>query len=95
MPVFVVANNSKSLQKMISNVQEIKSRKGQVVLLIEEGQTIPEGLADFIVQLPKANEILSPIIASIPLQLFSYHAAKNRNCNIDQPRNLAKSVTVE
>jgi len=95
MPVFVVANNTCSFQKMISNVQEIKSRLGKVIIIIEEGQSLPDGLADFIVTLPKVHKVLSPILASIPLQLFSYHAAKKRGCNIDQPRNLAKSVTVE
>lgn len=95
MPVFVVATNSSAMQKTISNVQEIKSRKGQIIVIKEEGQTLPEGLADFAIDIPQTDEILSPILASIPLQLFSYHAAKMRGCNIDQPRNLAKSVTVE
>jgi len=95
MPVFVVATNTSAWQKMISNVQEIKSRKGQVIVIKERGQELPDGLADFTIDVPKTDEVLCPILASIPLQLFSYHAAKMRGCNIDQPRNLAKSVTVE
>ena len=95
MPVFVIATNKCAIQKMISNVQEIKSRKGQVIFIKEMGQDIPDGLADFTINIPTAHDIISPILASIPLQLFSYHAAKMRGCNIDQPRNLAKSVTVE
>lgn len=95
MPVFVVATNTSTLQKTISNIQEIKSRKGQIIVIKEHGAKLPEGLADFTIDIPHTDEILSPILASIPLQLFSYHAAKMRGCNIDQPRNLAKSVTVE
>lgn len=95
MPVFVVATNSSIMSKLVSNVQEIKSREGKVVIIIEEGQHIPVGLADYTVQLPAVSEVFSPILSSIPLQLFSYHAAKLRGCNVDQPRNLAKSVTVE
>ncbi len=95
MPVFVVATNTSALSKMISNVQEIKSRKGQVIVLKEEGQDFPEEIADHIISIPQTHEVLSPILSSIPLQLYSYHAAKMRGCNVDQPRNLAKSVTVE
>jgi len=95
MPVFVVANNNSTLQKMISNIQEIKSRKGQVIVLIDEKQEFPDDLADYVVEIPSTHEILSPILASIPFQLFAYHAAKLRGCDVDQPRNLAKSVTVE
>jgi len=95
MPVFVVATNSSILPKMISNVQEIKSRKGQVIVLKEEGQEFPEEIADHIINIPQTHELLSPILSSIPFQLFAYHAAKLRGCNVDQPRNLAKSVTVE
>ena len=95
MPVFVIATNSSALSKMISNVQEIKSRKGQVIVFKEEGQEFPEEITDHMVSIPKTHELLSPILASIPLQLFAYHAAKLRGCNVDQPRNLAKSVTVE
>jgi glucosamine--fructose-6-phosphate aminotransferase (isomerizing) len=95
LPVFVLATNESCFQKLMSNVQEIKSRNGQIILIKNEDQDIPEGLADFVVNVPKVAEILSPIMTTIPLQLFSYFAAKQRGCDIDQPRNLAKSVTVE
>ena len=95
MPVFVIATNRSIIQKLISNVQEIKSRKGEVIVLKEEGQEFPNDLASYAIEIPKTHELLSPVLASIPLQLFSYHAAKLRGCNVDQPRNLAKSVTVE
>jgi len=95
MPVFVIATNNCALSKMISNVQEIKSRKGQVIFIKEKDQQAPEGLVDYMINIPSSHDIISPILASIALQLFSYHAAKMRGCNIDQPRNLAKSVTVE
>ena len=95
MPVFVVASNSSTIQKTISNVQEIKSRKGEIIMVVQEGMELPNGLADNVIEIPKSHDLLSPILASIPLQLFSFHAAKLRGCNIDQPRNLAKSVTVE
>ncbi len=95
MPVFVVASNSSTIQKTISNVQEIKSRKGEIIMVVQEGMELPDGLADDVIEIPKSHNLLSPILASIPLQLFSFHAAKLRGCNIDQPRNLAKSVTVE
>jgi len=95
MPVFVIATNSSAISKLVSNVQEIKSRKGQVIVFKEDGQEFPEEIADHIISIPQTNELLSPILASIPLQLFAYHAAKLRGCNVDQPRNLAKSVTVE
>jgi glucosamine--fructose-6-phosphate aminotransferase (isomerizing) len=95
MPVIVLANNNKAWQKLISNVQEIKSRKGKVILLKSNSQEMEAGLADYVINLPVIDDFLSPIISSIPLQLFSYHSAKIRECNVDQPRNLAKSVTVE
>ncbi len=95
MPVVVVATNEGCLEKLISNVQEIRSRKGKIVLIANEGQNIDPQLYDFIIELPKVEEILSPISSVIPLQLISYYAARYRGCNIDQPRNLAKSVTVE
>lgn len=95
LPVFVLATNESCFKKLVSNVQEIKSRSGQIILIKNEDQTIPEGLADFVVNVPKVPELLSPIMTAVPLQLFSYYAAKLRGCDIDQPRNLAKSVTVE
>ena len=95
LPVFVVANSDDSFEKLISNVQEIKSRKGEVIIIKHTEQKLPCGLADFVVNVPKVNQMISPIVSSIPLQLLSYHISKMRGCDIDQPRNLAKSVTVE
>lgn len=95
MPVFVIATNSSALSKLVSNIQEIKARKGKVIVFVEQGQVIPEDIADCIISMPKTHEILSPILASIPLQLYAYHSAKLRGYNMDQPRNLTKSVTVE
>lgn len=95
LPVFVLATNDSCLSKLLSNVEEVKSRKGQIILIKNEDQEIPEGLADYVINVPRVIEALSPIITTIPLQLFSYFAAKQRGCDVDQPRNLAKSVTVE
>ena len=95
MPVVVLATNESSYQKLVSNVQEIKSRQGKVIVIKNEDIDFPNELADYIVEIPKVNEVLSPIITTIPLQLISYYTAKMKGCHIDQPRNLAKSVTVE
>ena len=95
MPVFIIATNESAFQKLVSNIEEIKSRKGIVILIKNEGQLFDSSLVDYIIEVPKVTEILCPIISSIPLQLFAYHTAKLKGCDIDQPRNLAKSVTVE
>ncbi len=95
MPVVVIATESTLYDKVLSNIQEIKARKGKVIAVITEGDTIIKHLADYSIELPKTLECLSPLIASIPLQLLAYHIAVCRGMNVDQPRNLAKSVTVE
>lgn len=95
MPVVVIANQGSQYEKIISNVQEIKARNGQIIAIINEGDTALKDLADFSLEIPATSEALTPLLTTIPLQLLSYHIAVMRGCNVDQPRNLAKSVTVE
>lgn len=95
MPVFFLANNNELKEKVVSNIQEVKARKGIVIALINQGDTSVNGLANFTIPIPETDELLSPLISAIPLQLLAYHIAVLRGCNVDQPRNLAKSVTVE
>lgn len=95
MPVVVVAQNQNHYDKIVSNVQEIKARNGKIIAVVTKGDTQVRDLADHVIEVPSISEALSPIITTIPLQLLSYHIAVLRNCNVDQPRNLAKSVTVE
>ena len=95
MPVFVIATKGTSYEKVVSNIQEVKARKGKFVAIVTEGDTQVRDLADHIIEIPDTDEHLVPLLATIPLQLLSYHIAVMRNCNVDQPRNLAKSVTVE
>lgn len=95
MPVFVVANNQSAYEKIVSNIQEVKARKGKVIAIVEQGDTTIKDIADYTIEIPTTEEALSPLLAVIPLQLLSYHIAVMRGCNVDQPRNLAKSVTVE
>lgn len=95
MPTIVVANLKGHHEKVLSNVQEIKARSGKIIAIINEGDYAIANEADYSIQVPQVNEIFSPLINTIPLQLISYHIALMRGCNVDQPRNLAKSVTVE
>jgi glucosamine--fructose-6-phosphate aminotransferase (isomerizing) len=95
MPVVVVATNSAHYEKVISNIQEVKARKGKIIAVVTEGDTKVKEMADHVIEVPETDESLSPLINTIPLQLLSYHIAVMRGCNVDQPRNLAKSVTVE
>lgn len=95
MPVVVLATKDKSYEKIVSNIQEVKARKGIVIAIVSEGDTIIKKLADHTLEIPETREELSALLAVIPLQILSYHIAVLRNCNVDQPRNLAKSVTVE
>lgn len=95
MPVVVVATNKGHYDKVVSNIQEVKARKGKIIAIVTEGDSMVEELADFSVEIPETDELLVPLLATIPLQLLSYHIAVMRGCNVDQPRNLAKSVTVE
>ncbi|MEI6749627.1 MAG: glutamine--fructose-6-phosphate transaminase (isomerizing) [Bacteroidales bacterium] len=95
MPVVVVATNKGHYDKVVSNIQEVKARKGRILAIVTEGDSTVEELADYFLEIPETDELLVPLIATIPLQLLSYHIAVMRGCNVDQPRNLAKSVTVE
>ena len=95
MPVVVIATNSEHYEKVVSNIQEVKARKGKVIAVVSEGNTGLDKLVDHVIQVPETMEALSPLVNTIPLQLLSYHNAVMRGCNVDQPRNLAKSVTVE
>lgn len=79
----------------MSNIQEVKARKGNVIAIVTKGDTTVKGIADHVIEIPVIDEVLVPILATIPLQLISYHIAVMRGCDVDQPRNLAKSVTVE
>ena len=95
MPVVVIATRDSSYEKVVSNIQEVKARKGRLIAIVTEGDTVIEKMADYVVEVPETSEYLTPLISVIPLQLLSYHIAVMRGCNVDQPRNLAKSVTVE
>lgn len=95
MPVVVLATKNRLYEKVLSNVQEIKARKGRVIALITEGDTVMPGIADFCIELPDLPECLTPLISTLPLQLLAYHIAVCKGLDVDQPRNLAKSVTVE
>ena len=95
MPIVIIAPKQGHYDKIVSNVQEIKARKGQVIALVNKGDTQVSSVADYVIEFPETSECFSPIIASVPLQLLSYYIAVYRGANVDQPRNLAKSVTVE
>ncbi len=95
MPVVFLATNKSAYEKIVSNVQEVKARKGKIIAVVHKGDTQIRELADHIIEVPETEEILSPLITIVPLQLLAYHIAIMRGCNVDQPRNLAKSVTVE
>jgi glucosamine--fructose-6-phosphate aminotransferase (isomerizing) len=95
MPVVFIAPNTGTYEKVITNIQEVKARKGKIIAIVTEGDTVVRDLADYVIEIPATEELLTPLVATIPLQLLSYHIAVLRGCNVDQPRNLAKSVTVE
>jgi len=95
MPVFVIATHGNSYEKVVSNIQEVKARKGKIIAIVTEGDTQVRAMADHIIEIPASDEVLVPLLATVPLQLLSYFIAVMRGCNVDQPRNLAKSVTVE
>jgi glucosamine--fructose-6-phosphate aminotransferase (isomerizing) len=95
MPVVVIAPKQGHYDKVVSNIQEIKSRSGKIIAVVTKGDVQVKELADYVIEIPETSDALSPLITTIPLQLLSYHIAVLRGCNVDQPRNLAKSVTVE
>jgi glutamine---fructose-6-phosphate transaminase (isomerizing) len=95
MPVVIIATNQGVYEKIVSNIEEVKARKGKIIAIVTEGDEEVKNLADFVIEIPVTEELLVPLLATIPLQLLAYHIAVMRGCSIDQPRNLAKSVTVE
>lgn len=95
MPIVVIATSQGHYEKVVSNIQEIKSRKGQIIAVVTDGDQVVRNMADHIIEIPDTLEAFTPLLTTIPLQLLSYHIALMRGCNVDQPRNLAKSVTVE
>jgi glucosamine--fructose-6-phosphate aminotransferase (isomerizing) len=95
MPVFVIATKGANYEKVVSNIQEVKARKGQIIAVITNGDKEVRKMADYCIEIPETDESLVPLVSVVPLQLLSYHIAVMRGCNVDQPRNLAKSVTVE
>jgi glucosamine--fructose-6-phosphate aminotransferase (isomerizing) len=95
MPVVFIATKDSSYEKVVSNIQEVKARKGKIIAVVTEGDTTVKHMADYVIEVPETEEAFVPLIAVVPLQQLSYHIAVMRGCNVDQPRNLAKSVTVE
>jgi glucosamine--fructose-6-phosphate aminotransferase (isomerizing) len=95
MPVVFIATKNSSYEKVVSNIQEVKARKGKVIAIVTEGDVDVKEMADYVIEIPQTSEAFVPLVATIPLQLLAYHIAVMRGCNVDQPRNLAKSVTVE
>ncbi|MCS7004259.1 MAG: glutamine--fructose-6-phosphate transaminase (isomerizing) [Cytophagales bacterium] len=95
MPVCFIATRDSSYDKIVSNIQEVKARKGKVIAIVTKGDTLIPKMVDYVIEIPYTAEAFMPILAVIPLQLLAYHIAVMRGCNVDQPRNLAKSVTVE
>jgi len=95
MPVVFIATNRNTYEKVLSNIQEVKSRDGKIIAIVSEKDVTAREMADHVIEIPESLSIFSPLLATIPLQIFAYHIAVMRGCNVDQPRNLAKSVTVE
>ncbi len=95
MPVLFIAIKDNSYEKIVSNIQEVKARKGRVIAIVTEGDDLIPKMADYVIEVPATYDVLTPLLTVIPFQLLSYHIAIMRGCNVDQPRNLAKSVTVE
>ena len=95
MPVIFIATKNSSYEKVVSNIQEVKARGGHVIAIVSEGDTQVRDMAEYVIEIPQTSEAFVPLLATIPLQLLAYHIAVMRGCNVDQPRNLAKSVTVE
>ncbi|MGE0561879.1 MAG: glutamine--fructose-6-phosphate transaminase (isomerizing) [Flavobacteriales bacterium] len=95
MPVVVIATKHGNYEKVVSNIEEVKARNGKIIAIVTKGDTAVRAIADHVIEVPESEDALSPLLTSIPLQLLSYHIAVMRGCNVDQPRNLAKSVTVE
>ena len=94
-PVVFLATDSSVYDKVVSNIEEVRARKGECIVIASEGNQGIKRHADHVIHIPKTEELFSPLVAAIPLQLLAYHIAKTNGCDIDQPPNLAKSVTVE
>jgi len=95
MPVVIIATKDSSYEKIVSNIQEVKARSGIVIAVVTEGDKVIRKMADHVVEIPETGNVFAALLSVVPLQLFSYYIAVMRGCNVDQPRNLAKSVTVE
>ena len=95
MPIVVIATKKGNYDKVVSNIQEVKARGGRLIAIVTKGDELVKELADYCIEIPNVPEEISPLLTNVPLQLLSYHIALLRGCNVDQPRNLAKSVTVE
>ena len=95
LPVVFIATQDEVYEKVVSNIQEVKARGGQILAIVTEGDKKVPSLADHVLEIPKVDDALTPLLTVVPLQILSYHIALKRGCNVDQPRNLAKSVTVE
>jgi glucosamine--fructose-6-phosphate aminotransferase (isomerizing) len=95
MPVVIISATNHTNEKMVSNVEEVRARKGRIIAVVNSSHEEVKNLAEFVVEIPTTMDELSPLLSVIPLQLLSYYIAVNRGCDVDQPRNLAKSVTVE
>ena len=94
-PVVFIANKGPSYEKVISNMMEVKARKGIIIAIVTKGDKDAKKIADYSIEIPETNEIMMPFVASVPLQMLAYYIAVLRGCDVDKPRNLAKSVTVE
>src|SRR5690242_6856181 len=95
LPVIFIATKNSSYEKVVSNIQEVKARGGRVIAIVTEGDTQVRDMAEYVIEIPETDEAFVPLLATIPLQFLAYHIAVMRGCNVDQPRNLAKSVTLE
>ena len=95
MPVIFIATNKSTYEKVVSNVQEVKARHGKIISVVTEGDVLVKEMSDYVIEIPDTECTYAPLLATIPLQLLAYYIAVKRGCNVDQPRNLAKSVTVE
>ena len=95
MPVVFIATNRNAYEKVLSNIQEVKARHGIIIAVVSQNDVEARKMADYVLEIPEGESLYSPLLATVPLQLLAYHIAVLRGCNVDQPRNLAKSVTVE
>jgi glucosamine--fructose-6-phosphate aminotransferase (isomerizing) len=95
MPVIVLATEQETYEKVVSNIQEVRARKGKIISVVSKGDTSVKEMSDYAIEIPLTEELLTPLLSCVPLQLLAYHVALLRGCDVDKPRNLAKSVSVE